>query len=266
LRARSTTSLHTHNRKRNEMECMQMNQSQQAERIIGAVEAYVDGIAIPEYDPAAVRVHFMRPVRRAMLRWGAAVPAAAALAVILTIFSSPTVIAQVERMLHAFASINGQPVPVEVDSVTLDQARNDMPFAVIAPAAIPAGFSETIDELNMTTSRFDSRLLFQFTNGNQAPPLSIMESGAHSETPQQLRLMMTYRKGEPLPGAPALPPGGANGPKAFIQLRPENGQVMRRVRLEPITWVVRGTRVELISPPGLLSPAQLAAIRRAMAR
>lgn len=46
----------------------------------------------------------------------------------------------------------------------------------------------------------------------------------------------------------------------------ENGQVMRRVRVEPVAWVVRGTRVELISPPGLLSPAQLAAIRRAMMR
>lgn len=242
-----------------------MNQSQQAERLRDAVGAYALGIAIPDYNPTAVRArlkHAAAPPRR--LRWVAPVPAAAALVLIVLIFSSPMVIAQVERMLHAFASINGQPVAVAVNSVTLDQARKDMPFAVIAPAAIPAGLSETTNELIPSSSRLDSRVLFQFTNGNE-PPLTIMESRANARTPEQMRLWMTEGKGAPPGGMPQLPPSTQKGPKFFAQFR-QTGQVTRQVRVEPIAWVVRGTRVELISPPGLLSEAQLAAIHRAMMR
>ena len=246
---------------------MEMNQSQRAERIRSAVGAYVEDIAVPGYDPAAVRRRFTPatgPVPP--LRWAVAAPvAAAALVVLALVLTSPAVIAQVQRMLRAFASIDGQPVAVAVHDVTFDQARKDLPFAVIAPAAIPAGLSESVTELLPSSSRLDSRLLLQFTSDNR-PALTIIESREHAGTPQQIRLWLSQTASMPPGGAPARLPAAQSGQKAFVEFRHDNGQIMRQVRLEPIVWIVRGTRIELISPPGLFSNAQLAAIRRAMTR
>ncbi len=118
-----------------------MNQSQQVERARDAVGAYVETIDIPQYNAHAVRARSSAIApRRAMRRWAAAA-AAACVVLVAFVFATPSVRAQVEQMLRAFAVIGGQQVPVAVNDVTLDQARRDMPFTVIAPAAIPAGLS-----------------------------------------------------------------------------------------------------------------------------
>ena len=238
-----------------------MNQSQQVERARDAVGAYVETIDIPQYNERAVRARASSVApRRTVPRWAAAAAACVLLVAVFT--ATPTVRAQVEHMLQAFAVIGGQQVPVAVNDVTLDQARRDMPFSVVAPAAIPAGFTPRIDELTPSSSRLDARLVFRYQGSGNVPGLTIMESRATSGAPEQMKLWMTAGSGTP-PHAPAamnnLPPGQ----HAFVQFR-SDGTVTQRVRVEPITWVVHGTRVDLISPPGLLTPMQLAAIRRAM--
>lgn len=240
-----------------------MNQLQQVERARDAVNDYIEKIHVPQYDSRAVRARSSSvSLRRATPRWAAAVAATSVL-IAAFVAGSPTVRAQVEHLLQAFATINGQPVAVTVNDVTLDQARRDMPFSVIAPAAIPAGFAPRIDELMPSSSRLDSRLIIRYEGVGGGPGVTITESIAGHVAPSQMRLWMTTGAGAP--HAPPLMKNLPPGQHAFVQFRPD-GTVTQRVRLEPISWVVRGTRVDLISPPGLLSPMQLAAIRRAMSR
>jgi hypothetical protein len=238
-----------------------MNLSQQVERTHEAVGGYVEAIGVPEYDADAVRARIStrRPYRSAPRAVAAVLAACAILAVFIV--GSPVVIAQVERMLQGFATINGQTVQVAVSSVTLEQARRDMPFTVIAPRGIPPGLSEHIDELNPSSSKLDSHLIFRFNEGNKPPELTISESAAHGTSKDQMRMLMTEgtRNGGVLPALPSA----SSGQYVTVELG-NNGQALRQIKLEPITWTVRGTRVDLISPPGMLSAAQLAAIRREM--
>jgi hypothetical protein len=239
-----------------------MNQSQQVERARDAVGAFVESIDVPQYNERSVRARASAVApRSAMPRWAVAAVAACVVLVAFVI-GSPSVRAQVEQMLHAFATIGGRPVPMTVNDVTLDQARRDMPFAVVAPAAIPAGFTPRIDELTPSTSPLDARLVFRYQGPGNVPGLTIVESSARHVAPAQTKLWMTTGTDAP-PQAPPAMNGVAPGEHAFVQFRRDGGAV-RQVRLEPVSWVVRGTRVDLISPPGLLSPIQLAAIRRAM--
>jgi hypothetical protein len=247
------------------MKGMEMNQSQRVERLRRVAHAYAETIDVPRFNAAAVRARMPAAVPAGFARRWAGATLAAALLVLALAFGSRAVVAQVERMLQAFATIGGQTVPVAVSTVSLEQARRDMPFAVIAPAAIPPGFDATINELNVGSSRLDSRLLFQYRSGDRTPGLTIIESAARGATPQpSMRLWMTQsvRGMAPAPAPPPLP-NAAGGEHAFVQFG-RNGQVMRQVRLQPLTWIVRGTRIDLISPPGALSGEQLAAIRRAM--
>jgi hypothetical protein len=243
-----------------------MNQSQQIERIARASSAYANAIEVPPYQEAAIRLRMRgapantRSGLSDVARFSLAAFAASAVLAIF-VLGSPTVRAQVERMLHAFAVVGGQTVPVTVNSATLDQAGRDMPFAVIAPSAIPPGFSGSVDELQPSTARLDSQLVFRFTNSNGGPALTIVESRARKSTPERVRLWMTVGTNPP-PHAPSLP-SPETGRHMFVQFGP-SGQVTQRVELHPITWTVRGTRIDLVSPPGLLSPMQLAAIRHAM--
>ncbi len=243
------------------MEGIKMNQSQQAERARDAVGAYVETIDVPQYNAHAVRARTSAVAPpRAIPRWAAAA-AAACVVLVAFVFATPSVRAQVEQMLRAFAVIGGQQVPVAVNDVTLDQARRDMPFTVIAPAAIPSGLSPRIDELMPSSSRIDSHLMFQYDAAGGGPGLTIMESSARRTDPTQMRFWMTA--GGAPPQAPHFMNNVPPGQHAFVQFR-RDGSVTQRIRVEPITWVVRGTRVDLISPPGLLTPMQLVAIRRAM--
>ena len=242
-----------------------MNQSQQVERARDAVGAYVETIDVPQYNEHAVRARARSVApRRTVPRWAAA--AAAACVLLVAVFAaSPTVRAQVEHMLQAFAVIGGQQVPVAVSDVTLDQARRDMPFSVVAPAGIPAGLTGQIHELTPNSSRNDAHLMIQYEAAGGGPGLTIMESRAQRTAPTQMRFWMTEGGGAPPPQAAHAMSNVPPGQHAFVQFR-RDGTVQQGVRIEPISWIVRGTRVDLISPPGLLTPMQLAAIRRAMSR
>lgn len=244
---------------------MEMNQSQRAERLRQVAHSYAESVDVPHFNASAVRSR-LRSGSPEGVTWRRAGVVAAVLLMIAFAFGGRAVIAQVENMLQAFATIGGQNVPVAVTAVTLEQARRDMPFAVIAPAAIPPGFDETINELDVSSSRLDSRLVFQYRNADRGPDLTIIESAARGGTPQSLmRLWMRQSiKGMAPPAAAPPLPSAAGGEHAYVQFN-RNGQVQRRVRIEPLSWVVHGTRIDVISPPGLLSGAQLAAIRRAMA-
>ncbi len=245
------------------MKGMEMNQSQRVERLRQVARAYAESIGVPRFDAAAVRSR-LRVAPPGGVIWRRAGAVAAVLLVITVALGGHAVIAQVERIMGAFERIGGENVPVPVSAVSLDQARRDMPFAVIAPAAIPPQFTEAIDELNPSSSRLDARLVFQFTNGGEMPALTIMESRAArgNEPPPALWMYVVKGPNAQIPRPPAMP-ALPNGVHTFEQVS-RNGQVQRRARIEPITWVVRGTRIDLISPPGVLNNAQLAAIRRAM--
>jgi hypothetical protein len=219
---------------------------------------YVEGIDVPAFDVRAVRSRQVEPVRSYTWRQGAI--AAAAFAVVVSfIFSGPAVLAQVERTLRAFVSTGGQMQAVPVESLTLDRARASVPFTVIAPGAIPAGFTGTVDEIDPGPSRFDSRLVFRFSNGT-GPGFTIVESSAMQAGMKQ-HLWMTEGKGGMLPRLPGLPPA-STGRHAFVEFR--GNSVTRRVSIEPISWTVAGTHIDLVSPPGLLTKAQIEAIRRSM--
>lgn len=216
---------------------------------------YVEGIEVPDFDLRSVQARRTEAFRSKFPR--GAIAAAAAVLVVVFVLSAPAVFAQVERTLRAFVTIRGHTEAVPVASVTLEEARSRVPFTVVAPAAIPPGFQGTIDEIDSGPSRFDSRLVFRFANGN-APGFTIFESSA-LHTRGNERLMMTVGKPNGMAHLPALPPEQ----HAFVQFG-RNGVVTRRLRVEPISWIVGGTRIVLVSPPGVLSKAQMDTIRRAM--
>jgi hypothetical protein len=81
-----------------------MSQLQQVNRMRSGVAAYVEAIAVPDYDLPAVQARLNQSVApRGRLRWAAAALAAAVI-VVGFVFASPMVVAQVERMLQAFAA------------------------------------------------------------------------------------------------------------------------------------------------------------------
>ena len=219
---------------------------------------YIEGIDVPDFDLRSIQARCVERVGSIAWRQPAIAAAAVALVIAFTL-SGPAVLAQVERTLRAFVVTGGRTEAVPVQSLTLDQARARVPFTVIAPAAVPAGYQGTIDEIDPGPSRFQSRLVFRFSNGT-APGFTIMESSATQAGTKQ-RLWMTVGKRGALPPAPGLP-AASTGRHAFVEFH--GNVVIRRMTIEPISWTVDGTRIDLISPPGVLSKVQMDAIRRAM--
>jgi hypothetical protein len=218
---------------------------------------YVEGIDVPAFDLRSIRARRVKPISNAFRQ--RAIAAAAAALLVVFVSSGPAVLAQVERTLRAFVTIGGRMEAVPVQGVTLEEARARVPFTVVAPAAIPAGYQGSIDEIDAGPSPFDARLIFRFSNG-AAPGFTIMESSAMQAGMKQ-RLWMTTGKNGALPRLPALP-ASATGHHAFVEFH-GNG-VTRRISVEPISWTVGGTRIDLVVPPGLLSKAQIEAMRRSM--
>ena len=246
-----------------------MNQSSEISRVRDAASAYAENITVPQYNEAAIRSRAAGMPGRLRDWRRSATAVAAAVLLIALVLNGRSVVAQMEHMLQAFVTVGGRNVPALVRSVSLDQARRDMPFPVIAPAAIPARLQETIDEIVPGTSRIASRLVFQFGSGHGLP-LTIIESSAQAKTIRtQMGLWMKNPNSVAKP-APALPPPSANGEHAFMQSQMRAGMQppahigTGQIAVQPIDWSVRGTNIQLISPPGLLSNAQIAAIRRMM--
>lgn len=68
----------------------------------------------------------------------------------------------------------------------------------------------------------------------------------------------------PQPMRPAMN-GGMPQQEAVLQVR-ANGRQPFQVRLTPQSWTVGNTRIDLMSPPGTLTTAQIEAIRHEMSR
>jgi len=229
-----------------------------------AVAGYVDSIAIPAYCAAAIesRQPVVAVERRDSRRVWMSV--AAGVAAIALVAFAPAVVAQVQRVMQAFTVVNGRTAELRMQSVSLQQLRADMPFVVVRPANIPANYAEDIEEIGAGTGA--ARAMFHYSLAGQAmPSLTILESSAADRSRDGIRVEYSARGGN----LPALPP-----PAFRSQVPSERGEhavmktvdngLQRMIRITPITWVTRGTRVSFIAPPGTLTNLQLKAIVRAM--
>lgn|GEM_PF-5086892 len=239
-----------------------MNRTAFEEGIRQSVAIYAASIDVPGVDVTSIRARAVdarevgAPVARKRRPRLLTMAATTAVLLILAL-SAPAVIAGVQRVMQAFIVTNGQRVPLSVRTVSLDQARADMPFTVIVPAAIPTGLQPTIRELG---SGANAHLMFAYSNGgSQLPGLTIMESAAGEPQPN-MQFMESIGK-HALPPPSALP----SGQSAQMQWKLRGGQVLKRYKIEPIVWTERGTRVSILAAPSL-TRAQLEAIRSAMQR
>lgn len=224
------------------------------------VADYVDAIDVPRFRAAQVEARRVRaPVEpRTWPRMWAAIPAAVA-AIVLVAFA-PAVVAQVQRVIQAFTIVNGRPTEVPVRDVSIEELRTDMPFSVVAPIGIPANLHEEISEIGTGAS---ARAMFRFSASGGPPVLTILENNAANDSPTNL--MMRYGPAGQMPALPPVPNQDAApipGNHAALVIR-RNG-MQTRVKVNPITWIARGTRISLIAMPGALNRAQLNAILRSM--
>jgi hypothetical protein len=273
---------------------MQMNRNPSDNDVRGVVTQSLEAVDVPAFDAATIRrkvatggAQPMRP--RAWIPRGALVGVPVAVVLVALLANIPLVRAQVERALHAFAVVNGQTVPLNVQAVSLEQARSQMPFAVIAPVGVPAGLRATINTMSSPSAPQTAHVIFEYSNGSGFPVLTIDESSARNSGPQQLMVTSSRSVGGPPPsdaaggpgggGVVAPPPadgaaggdvaGGAKGTYVMrqIEVRRVNGQTTKRqVEMHPIVWTVRGTHIMLAASPDSLSQNQVDAIRAAMSR
>jgi hypothetical protein len=241
---------------------MQMNRKAFEEMIRRSVMSYAASIDVPEIDAGSIRARATRsstarPPAGGMRR--RAIAFAAVAVVLVLLLGAPAVIAQVQRIMRAFSVTNGQRVPLAVRTVSLEQARADMPFTVIPPAGIPAGFQATIRELGTGA---DARVMFQYGNGPHLPPLTIMESSAAK--PDTHILIAESIGNRPLPSTLPIPP---SGPGAQVQwnTKTAGGQVHQRTKITPLTWTQHGTRISILPAPSITT-AEIDAIQAAMQR
>lgn len=240
---------------------MEMKRSLSVNQAKTLVTSYVDSVVVPRYSAAAVESRrTSAPVEgRARSRMWVAIPAAAA-AIALVAFA-PAVVAQVQRVFQAFTIVNGRQAELPVQSVSLQQLRADMPFAVVAPANVPRNLSEEISEIGTGPS---ARAMFRFSAADGPPVLTILENSAAEHSPDNL--MMFYRRPGVMPAlappAPSQAGAPVQGPQTAIAIT--HGGVQARVKVTPITWEAHGTRISVIVMPGALSRLQISAILRAM--
>lgn len=228
-----------------------------------AVAGYVDSIAIPAYRAAAVESRRVVAVERRDSRrvW---LSVAAGVAAIALVAFAPAVVAQVQRVMKAFTVVDGRTAELSMQSVSLQQLRADMPFVVVRPANIPANYAEDIEEIGAGTSA--ARAMFHYSlPGRGMPALTILESSAADRSEDGIRVEYSARGGN----LPALPPPvfGSQVPSergAHAVMKTVDNGVQKMIRITPITWVTRGTRISLLAPPGTLTHMQLNAIVRAM--
>ncbi|MBV9103386.1 MAG: hypothetical protein JO060_07325 [Candidatus Eremiobacteraeota bacterium] len=268
-----------------------MNRKPSDNELGSAVTSSVYSLDVPAFNLAAIRARHgtstvlpstLTPRPRISRR--ALVAAPIAIAVVALLVSMPSVIAQVQGALKAFAIVHGETVPLDVQTVTLDQARAQMPFQVIAPAGVPARWAPTIHTLSSPASPESARLIFQYNGSGGLPALTIEESSATAKGPTGLMLSETRvvggaasgHHGVAAPQAPQMPLIGARGLASSgkgdyvvrdVEVKRVNGHTAaRRFEIHPLVWVSHGTRIVLAPTPGTLTQAQLQSIRAAMSR
>jgi hypothetical protein len=241
---------------------MQMAPNRHAESLRDAVASYVDAIVVPTLDErdiaarrsarAVVRAPFRRLARIAALA------TAAALAIFHTVDAS-AVVAGMQRVLAAFTLVGGRTVPMSVRDVDLARARADVPFAIVVPPALP-GTTMSLREIRSSASPASDSIVFEISFRRPGSEFSIVEN-RDGIAPRHMYLSVRGpdrgdAKVAPLPAFPK--PASGAGTKISLIGNLGHGSFV------PDTWVTHGTRIVLISQPGILSTAQTRAIRIAM--
>lgn len=240
-----------------------MNQLSKTNSLRSATLEYAQSIAVPPYDESAIRSR----VRPATLRskWRRSMLALAAAAVVVfLVLDGPNVLARVENMFHVFVTVNGKMVPAKVNSVTLDQARRDMQFAVIAPAGLPANL-QVRDISEVVPPAGDSGAgLVTFTYDTPRGWLTITETrdrrsgtaggskiaidmSPDAASPSQMRVLFKKLQGM----APS---------QLHASLHNRSGLTI----VTPVVWTARGTTIVLAVPAGTLTSTQIALVERSM--
>jgi hypothetical protein len=244
-----------------------MNVGLSTEDLCAVATGYAESIDVPAFDASSVRVRrgageHARAVG-APPAWRRRLAAVAGAGVLLAfVTNAPAVIAQVQRVIEAFTFVNGQAVPLTVETVSLTQARSDMPFTVITPPSIPGFTASAIREMYSKPSRSDGRLLFDYQSARPGPPLTIEESSPAGSSDQNFFVVFRDRNSATQRVAPLPPAAPLRNGEPTVQLLGKDGSA----RFHPITWIASGTRIVLVSPPGMLSADQVNAIRAAMSR
>ena len=241
---------------------MQTTPNRHVESLRDAVASHVHAIAIPALDERAIAARRGMPVnaltsRRPLVRT-AALATAAALVVFLAVDAS-AVVAGMQRVFAAFALVGGRTVPLSVREVDLAQARADAPFEVIVPPALE-GTKMTLREILSSGSPASDSVTFDLAMRRPGHEVSIVES-RDGGGPRQLYLSVREpdRDDAKVAPLPALPKQSSTaGSRISVVANLGKGSFV------PLTWVTRGTRIVLMSPPGVLSDAQIRAIRSAM--
>ncbi len=245
---------------------MPMAPEQRAQSLREAIASYVHAIPIPAIDERAIaarRGKLETAVTPTPRRWRLqtiALAIAAALGV-FAVVDAPAVVAGMQRVFAAFTVAGGRTLPMSVREVDLATARADVSFAIIAPPAVP-GTTVTLREIRSSTSPASESVAFELQPRRPGLPVTIVES-RDGGGPRRVYLSVREpdrgdAKVAPLPPIPAgsgtagthISVAGKLGDRSFV----------------PLTWVTRGTRIVLLSPPGALSDAQLRAIRSAMSK
>jgi hypothetical protein len=183
---------------------------------------------------------------------------AAILALFLAVDAS-AVVAGMQRVFAAFMLVGGRTVPMSVRDVDLATARADVPFAIIVPPSLP-GMAMTLREIRSTVSPANDSVAFDLHMRRTMPDVSIVES-RDGGSPRHMYLSVREPdRGDagvaPLRALPKIT--GARGAKVSLIGNLGEGS------FAPLTWVTHGTRIVLISQPGVLSDARIRAIRSAM--
>ena len=241
---------------------MQTAPNQQVESLRDAVASYLNAILIPALDERAIiarrgSLAIAQAPRRRLLRT-AALATAAALAVFLAVDAS-AVVAEMQRVFSAFALVGGRMVPLSVREVDLAKARADVPFEIIVPPTL-AGTTMTLREILSSASPANDSVVFDLDMRRPGPGVSIVESrdggGKRQFYLSEREPDRANARVAPLPALPKL--SGSAGPQISLVAK------LGMVSFVPLSWVTRGTRIVLTSPPGVLSAAQIRAIRSAM--
>ena len=241
---------------------MQTTPNRHVESLRDAVASYVHAIAIPAFDERAIAARRATPAiaqapRRQPLRT-VALATAAALAVFLAVDAS-AVVAGMQRVFAAFELVGGRTVPMSVREVDLAKARADVPFEIIVPPSLP-GTTMTLREILSSGSSASDSVAFDLNMRRPGPEVSIVE-GRDGGGPRQLYLSAREPdRGDARVAPLRALPKGSNGARSQIAVVGNLG----KGSFVPLTWVTRGTRIVLMSPPGVLSDAQIRAIRSAM--
>jgi hypothetical protein len=241
---------------------MQTTPNRHAESLRDAVASYVNGIAIPAFDERAIAARRELPAapqapHRPLLRT-AALATAAALAVFVA-FDGSTVIAGMQRVFAAFELVGGRTVPMSVRVVDLATARADVPFEIIVPPSLP-GLRMTVREIVSPGASASDGVAFELDGRRPGPQISIVES-RNGGGPRQLYLSEREPdRGDAKAAPPPALPNRSGGAGRQISVVGNLG----KGAFVPLTWVTRGTRIVLMVPPGVLSAAQVRAIRSAM--